>query len=147
MSIHVVINTWRSRSLLTYGRVTEQSRSSRSHTSTAKVQPTWCWVHLQGVPKKAYADRLRKRCQQIIMRILKNRKCHPYKMQLLQHLSENDPDTRMEFCEWAVNSVDCDVNFPSAILFTDEANIYINGEVSCQDLRYWSDSSPRWMSP
>jgi hypothetical protein len=38
----------------------------------------------------------------------------------------------MEFCEWVVNYLDCDANFPSAFLFTDEANFYINGEVNRQ---------------
>ena len=33
------------------------------------------------------------------------------------------------------------------ILFTDEANFYINGEVNRQNLRYWSDTNPYWMSP
>jgi hypothetical protein len=65
-----------------------------------------------------------------IMRILKKHKWHPYKMQMLQHLSEEDPDRRMEFCEWAVNKLDGGANFSSGILFTDEANFYVNGEVN-----------------
>jgi hypothetical protein len=56
-------------------------------------------------------------------------------MQLLQHLSEDDPDRRMEFCEWVVNKLDGDAKFPSGIFFTDEANFYINGEVDRQNLR------------
>jgi hypothetical protein len=43
-------------------------------------------------------------------------------MQLLQHLSEDDPDRWMEFCEWVVNKLDDDTNFPFGILFTDEDN-------------------------
>jgi hypothetical protein len=46
------------------------------------------------------------------------------------HLSEDDPNRRMEFCEWVVNSLDGEATFPSAILFIDEANFYINGEVA-----------------
>jgi hypothetical protein len=59
-----------------------------------------------------------------IMHILKNHKRHECKMQLLQHLSEDDPDRRMEFCEWVVNTLDGNVNFPSGIFFIDEANCY-----------------------
>jgi hypothetical protein len=66
-------------------------------------------------------------------------------MQLLQHFSEDDRDRRMEFCEWVVNKLDGDTNFPSGILFTDEPNFYINGEVNLQNLHYWSDSNPHWM--
>jgi hypothetical protein len=81
------------------------------------------------------------------MYILKNHEWHPRNMQLLQHLSEDDPDRRMECFEWVVNKLDDNANFPSAILFTDEANFYVNGEVNGQNLRYWSDSSRRWTSP
>jgi hypothetical protein len=78
------------------------------------------------------------------MHILKNHKC---KMQLLQHLSEDDPHRLMEFCEWVVNKLDGDANFPSGIFFTDEANFYVNEEADRQNLHYWSDSNPHWMSP
>ena len=32
-------------------------------------------------------------------------------------------------------------------MFTDEANFYVNGEVNRQNLRYWSNANPHWMSP
>ena len=46
-------------------------------------------------------------------------------MQMFHHLSEDDPDRRLEFCEWARNKLDGDANFTAGILFTDEANYYI----------------------
>jgi hypothetical protein len=67
-------------------------------------------------------------------------------MQMLQHLSEDNPDRRMEFCEWAVNKLDGDANFSSGILFTYEANFYVN-EVNSQNVRYWSDTNLHWMNP
>jgi DNA-binding MurR/RpiR family transcriptional regulator len=69
-----------------------------------------------------------------IMRISNKHKWNPYKMQMLQHLSEGYPD--MEFCKWAVNKFDGDANFSSGILFTEEANFYVNGEVNRQNVRY-----------
>ncbi|GBL84922.1 hypothetical protein AVEN_42191-1 [Araneus ventricosus] len=30
-------------------------------------------------------------------------KGNPYKLQILQHLAEDDPDPRTEFCEWPLN--------------------------------------------
>jgi hypothetical protein len=81
------------------------------------------------------------------MRILKKHKWHPYKMEMLQHLSEGNPDRPMEFSEWAVNKLDGGTNFSSGILFTDEANFYVNGEVDHQNLRYWSDINSQWMNP
>jgi hypothetical protein len=68
-------------------------------------------------------------------------------MHLLQHLSEDYLDGGMELCEWVVNKLDSDTNFQSGILFTDEANFYVTGEINHQNLRYWSDSIPHWMSP
>jgi hypothetical protein len=81
------------------------------------------------------------------MRILKKHKWHPYKMQLLQHLSEGDPDRWMEFCRWPVNNFDGDANFSSGILFADEANFYVNGEVNRQNVCYWSDTNLYRMNP
>ena len=57
-----------------------------------------------------------------IRRILKANKWHPYKLHMAHHLSEDDPDRRMEFCEWALSNVNEDPNFSTKILFTDEAN-------------------------
>jgi len=39
---------------------------------------------------------------------------------------------------------DEDSEFLSTVMFTDEANFYVNGEVNRQNLRYWSDSNPYW---
>jgi hypothetical protein len=37
----------------------------------------------------------------------------------------------MGFCQWVVNKLAGVTNFPSGILFTDEANFYVNGEAEC----------------
>jgi hypothetical protein len=80
------------------------------------------------VPKKAHEDWMQKAVSvDLVPAHLKKNKCHPYKMQLLQHLSEDDPETRMKFCEWVVNKLDGNANFPSGILFTNEAKFYVNG--------------------
>ena len=48
---------------------------------------------------------------------------------MTQHLSEDDPDRRQQFCEWALTKVNEDENFSTKI-FSDEANFYVNGEVN-----------------
>lgn len=40
-----------------------------------------------------------------ISRILKEQKFHPYKSQILHHLTEDDPDRRLEMCEWFSNKL------------------------------------------
>ncbi|KAL1279171.1 hypothetical protein QQF64_025844 [Cirrhinus molitorella] len=40
-----------------------------------------------------------------------------------------------------------DPQFTQKILFSDEANFYVNGEVNRQNHRYWSDTNPHWIDP
>ncbi|KAG2459496.1 RPGF4 factor, partial [Polypterus senegalus] len=82
-----------------------------------------------------------------LRRILATHKWHPYKLQLLQHLNEDDPDRRTEFAEWAKQKLEQDPQFTQKILFSDEANFYLNGEVNKQNHRYWSDTNPHWIDP
>ena len=63
----------------------------------------------------------------------------------MQYLTEDDPDHRMEFCEWVIGEIEKESSFSSGTLFTDEANFCINREVNRQNLRYWSDVNPHWM--
>ena len=63
----------------------------------------------------------------VIRRVLQANKLHPYKIQLLQKSNEDDPDRRLEFCDWALQEYHADMLFPFTILFLDEANFYING--------------------
>ncbi|GBL95896.1 hypothetical protein AVEN_227134-1 [Araneus ventricosus] len=41
--------------------------------------------------------------QNNVMPTLRANKLHPYKLQMLQHLAESDPDRSVEFCEWTLN--------------------------------------------
>uniref|UniRef100_A0AAX7TD99 DUF4817 domain-containing protein n=1 Tax=Astatotilapia calliptera TaxID=8154 RepID=A0AAX7TD99_ASTCA len=82
-----------------------------------------------------------------LRRILATHKWHPYKLQLMQHLNEDDPDRRTEFAEWAKQKLEQDPQFTQKILFSDEANFYVNGEVNKQNHRHWSDTNPHWMDP
>ncbi len=43
-----------------------------------------------------------------LQRIMKELKLKPYKPWLLQALNEDDPDRRLEFCEWLLDSIDED---------------------------------------
>lgn len=79
--------------------------------------------------------------------ILKKAKFHPYKLQLLQHLSEDDPDRRMQMCGWFLERIEENADFLSTVMFSDEANFYVKGEVNKQNLRYWSDENPHWYDP
>ena len=62
--------------------------------------------------------------------ILRRYKYHPYKIHLVQRLTEDDFDRRIEFCQWAVEQLDLDRFFTIKIVFSDEAIFYLNGHVN-----------------
>ena len=71
-------------------------------------------------------------------------KYHPYKIHLVQRLTEDDFDRRIEFCQWAVEQLDLDRFFTIKIVSSDEAIFYLNGHVNRHNMRYWSDCNPHW---
>lgn len=78
-------------------------------------------------------------------RILHRNKYHPYKVQPLQELMEDDFDRRLQFCESMTDICNRNLDFVSNVLFSDEASFCLNGEVNRQNCRYWSTKNPRWM--
>ena len=131
------------------GNVADQPRSGPRRAATDENTTATILTALVQSPRKS-TRRLSAESgvsRSSIRRILKVNKWHPYKLHMAHHLSEDDPDRRMEFCEWALSNVNEDPNFSTKILFTDEANFYVNGEVNRQNLRYWSNENPKWLSP
>lgn len=80
-----------------------------------------------------------------ILRVLHKEKYHPYKVQLVQELNEDDPDRRQEFCELMMDRMNADLQFINKIVFSDEATFHLNGTVNKQNCRYWSRENPHWM--
>lgn len=80
-----------------------------------------------------------------VLKTLHVSKYHPYKMQVLQELYEDDYDRRMEFCERLQVMCFEDQHLVKNIVFSDESTFNLNGEVNTQNYRYWSDVNPHWM--
>jgi hypothetical protein len=60
----------------------------------------------------------------------------------VHELQPRDPVSRVNFCNWMLQSIyDGEID-PNLIFFSDEAWFYLNGEVNTQNSRYWSDSNP-----
>lgn len=76
--------------------------------------------------------------------ILKANKMKPYRIHLLQQLSEDDFDRRLQFCEDVMQRIDNNNQFCSNILFSDEASFELYGTVNRHNCRYWSDTNPHW---
>lgn len=80
-----------------------------------------------------------------VQRILKTNKFHPYKINLVQELNEDDPNRRIEFCEQMMERISRNPQFLRNIVFSDEATFMLNGNVNRHNFRYWSDVNPNWM--
>lgn len=83
--------------------------------------------------------------QSSVARTLKAHKFHPYKMIILQKLTEDDPDRRVQFCEQMMDLLDTNVVNIENVIFSDESTFMLNGEVNRQNCRYWANNNPRWM--
>lgn len=80
-----------------------------------------------------------------LQRIMKELKLKPYKPRLVQALNEDDPDRRLEFCEWFLDAADQDPTLLDQILWSDEATFYLNGHVNRHNCVYWSDTNPHYV--
>ncbi|CAF4924080.1 unnamed protein product, partial [Rotaria sp. Silwood2] len=71
-----------------------------------------------------------------VRRIMKELNLKPYKSRLLQALHEDDPDRRLEFSQWALDSIREDPIILDRILWTDEAIFQTNARVNRHDYVY-----------
>ena len=73
-------------------------------------------------------------------------KFHSYKLQILHHLTEDDPNRCIEMCEWFSAKLNENIRFiENCVLFNDEALFYVNGEVNRQNVRYWLQQNPHFV--
>jgi len=77
-----------------------------------------------------------------LQRLMKDLNLKAYKPRLLHALNEDDPDRRVEFCEWILESSQEDPTLLDRILWTDEAIFQINGRVNRHNCVYWADTNP-----
>ncbi|KAJ8942175.1 hypothetical protein NQ318_002848 [Aromia moschata] len=80
-----------------------------------------------------------------VRNILHKQKFHPYKITLMQELSEADFDRRNEFCE--IMQIQCkgDENFAGNILFPDEASLFLIGTLNRHNCQHWAAENPHWI--
>ncbi|GFT86479.1 uncharacterized protein TNCV_3259741 [Trichonephila clavipes] len=58
-------------------------------------------------------------------------------------IHQNDHQARRRFVEWAKNEIAFVPDFHKRILFSDEAHFWLNGYVSKQNCRIWSEANPQ----
>jgi hypothetical protein len=69
-------------------------------------------------------------------------KLKAYRPHLLQMLTEDDFDRRVEFSVWFMIRCEAETDFPRRILWTDEVSFKLNGRINRHNSVYWSDSNP-----
>ncbi|GFU81904.1 hypothetical protein TNCV_2537131 [Trichonephila clavipes] len=62
---------------------------------------------------------------------------------ILWHYILNDHQASRRFVEWAQNEIAVVPDFHKRILFSDEAQFWLNGYVNKQNCRIWSEANPQ----
>ena len=81
--------------------------------------------------------------QPTVWRVLRRRlNFKPYKLRLVQALSDDDKRYREQFCEWIMEMVEEDESFLSSVIFSDEATFHLSGHVNHHNARIWGTEPP-----
>jgi hypothetical protein len=81
-----------------------------------------------------------------IYHILHGFKFHPYKLQILHALHENDLHLRSVFCMEETLRIANDLMHLTNLLQSDKANFHLSSAVNKQNFCYWSDKNPHWIT-
>lgn len=80
-----------------------------------------------------------------IQRILKDLKFHPYKVQVVQRLYDEDMANRLDFADQELRRIAQDPTHLVRMMFSDEAHFHLDGGVNRHNHRYWSMENPNWV--
>lgn len=78
----------------------------------------------------------------IVWRTLKEQGLHPYHLQRVQALKQEDLPRRVRFCEWLLERNDQDPQFVENLLSTDEATFTRDGVFNSRNTHIWCDENP-----
>jgi len=129
------------------GGVKDRIKTGRPRTATSEDNALSILLDVIEQPKAslrqiAAAHNISRRS---VETVLKRDSYHPYKVHLVQQLSGDDFEKRLQFCEQMMEAIANNEDFANHIVFSDEATFYLNGCVNRHNSRYWSDSNPHWM--
>lgn len=74
--------------------------------------------------------------------VLHEQLLYPYHFQKVQHLLPDDFPSRSNFCQWFINQTALARDFPSMILFSDEASFTRTGIFNNQNMHAWDEENP-----
>jgi transposase len=82
-----------------------------------------------------------------VWRVLREQQLHPYRIQKVQALNNNDFPLRQQFCQIFFQQLAVNPLFPTVILFTDEASFSRNGIINFKNNHEWNDENPHAINP
>jgi hypothetical protein len=69
-------------------------------------------------------------------------KLRPYKTTVIHALQPCNPDSRIHFCSWFLQSVIEGEIDPQLTFFSDEAQFHLQGYINMQNNHHWSSQNP-----
>ena len=131
-----VSNFWQTSSAL-YRR-----RSGRPRTRTAEENVTAVADSIEQSPRRSlrkHAFALHMSATSVHRILHRSLHMHPYKIMVVQELSESDYETRTNLSRDIFQSIP-----PTSVaICSDEAHFHLSGTVNKQNFRYWSQNNPR----
>nr|CAI5850687.1 unnamed protein product [Callosobruchus analis] len=111
---------------------------SRPRTATSDESSTTILELFQRSPNKSS----RQGARESDVVLLKRGKYRVYIPRLVQQLNNDDPDRRLQFCEWIQEMVIRELGFMGSIIWSDEAQFKLNGTVNRHNCVYWCEENP-----
>lgn len=118
-------------------RAKGRPRTSRNEENVERVKHSVRKHPQMSTRKRSSTLDVSRRSLQRILNL--DLKLHPFKIQVIQKLKEQDFAARLAFAQ---EMLDRFTNFDN-ILFSDEAHFHLNGFVNRQNCRYWSKENPK----
>ncbi|CAK1592284.1 unnamed protein product [Parnassius mnemosyne] len=121
-----------------------KGHSGRPRTATSDESSTAVLELFQRSPNKSARQGARESdvSASSVLRILKRGKYRVYIPRLVQQLNDDDPDRRLQFCEWIQEMVIREPGFMGSIIWSDEAQFKLNGTVNRHNCVYWGEENP-----
>ncbi|GFQ86169.1 uncharacterized protein TNCT_177921 [Trichonephila clavata] len=61
-----------------------------------------------------------------------------YIPRLVHALNHDEPDRRVQYCEWYLERCNEDAHFPTKIVWSDVATFKLNGSINKHNCTYWA---------
>jgi hypothetical protein len=130
----------------THGTVCDvhKGRSRRPHTAASPAFSVKVLEQFTHSPHKSTKQWARETgvSRTSIRRILKTARWKVFIQRLLHALNEDNPDQRVQYCEWFQNMVREDEEFMGKMVWSDEAQFKLNRRVKRHNCVNWAPKNP-----